>query len=555
MTMTSNAASGHPSAIQVSRRHLLAGGIAAGLGIGTLAGCSDPTKEANTAERNVGAKLPTYTPVDLVQPDLPGNEVLMSGYYTYPRHPKRVFDKPPASGLDQIKIMYPTFVPTPPGASKNKFYAQFQDNVGCTLNIRAISSPDYPAAFQTTIAGGDVPDLCMFPRPTPDEPRVMNKLFCDLGPYLAGDAVKDFPYLAAMPPDTWRMTVSNGSVYAVPQPRPVAPQAIFVRLDLAEQLGLNPEPGGYDEFHELMRGFTDKKARRWASASPRPVINFIGMMLGAPNNWSEEGGKFTYQLADERCIDAIQRVAGMVKEGLFHPDSASIVYDKIRTVFYAGQTGLLGDGAVGWDLFVRQLGGPVDGAKKLGMINAPKENGGGDARHYAGTSVQAVTVIKKDLGEDKTRKILNFLNFLATPIGSREHLERKYGVEGSDFTWVDGLPTLTKMGTSEFMDVQYITDSMTTIGPGPKLGVDRQYAWHKRASADPLRDPTVGLYSDTYSRKGATLNELINNATNDVIYGRKPISTLTDAYQDWRKKGGDKIAAEFAESLAAESKR
>ena len=395
----------------------------------------------------------------------------------------------------------------------------------------------------------------MFPRPTPDEPRVLSKLFCDLGPYLAGDSAADFPYLAAMPPDTWRMTVSNGSVYAVPQPRPVAPQAIFVRLDLAKQLGLNPEPASYDEFHELMRGFTDKKARRWASASPNPVINFIAMMLGGPNGWSEEGGKFTHQLGDERSIEAISRVAGMIKDGLFHPDSASIAYDKIRMVFYAGQTGLLGDGAVGWDLFVRQMGGPEDGAKKLGMINAPKADGGGDARHFAGTSVQAITVIKKDLGEEKTRKILSFLNFLATPIGSREHLERKYGVEGHDFSWVNGLPTLNKTGTAEFMDVQYITDSMTTIGPGPKLGVDRQYGWHKRASADPVRDPTVGLYSDTYSRKGSTLNEVLANATSDVLYGRKPISTLTDAYQDWRKKGGDKIAGEYAESLAAQSKR
>lgn len=537
----------------LSRRTLLAGSAAAGLGIGTLTGCSDPTKEANTAARNVSATLPTYKPVDLVEPDLPGDDVLMSGYYAYPKDPKRVFTEPPAAGLDEIKIMYPTYVPVPPGRDKNKFYAQLEERAGCKLTFRRLPPGDYNAAFQTTIAGGDVPDVCMFPRPTPDEPRVLDKLFCDLGPYLSGDAAAEFPYLAALPPNSWRSTVANGSIYAVPQPRPVAPQAIFVRLDILEELGLDPEPADYKEFLDLMQAVTDPKKRRWAFANTGHMQQFVSSMLGAPNGWSEDGGKFTNALADERSLEAIQRVAEMVKKGLFHPDSASIEYEKIREQFFAGRLALTSDGAVGWDLFVRQLGGPEEGARKLGMINQPKADGGGDARHFAGTSVQAITVIKKDLGEEKTRKVLNLLNFLSTPIGSREHLERKYGVEGHDFDFVDGLPTLNETGSGEFMDVQYVADSMTTIGPGPKIGVDKQYAWHKRASADPVYNPTVGLYSDTYSRDGVSLGEGLNAAVSDVIFGRKPITAVSEAYESWRKDGGDKIAAEYAESLAARS--
>jgi putative aldouronate transport system substrate-binding protein len=536
---------------QVSRRTLLAGSVVAGLGISALSGCSDPTKETNTVERNVNAKRPTYAAANIIEPDLPGDEILMSGYYAYPQNPKRIFEEPPAAGLDEIKIMYPTFVPTPPGRDKNKFYQQLETNVGCKLTFRTLPPGDYPAAFQTTVAGGDLPDVAMFPRPMADEPRVLNKLFADLGPYLGGDAAKDFPYLAAMPPFTWPSTVSNGTIYAVPQPRPLAPQALFIRLDIAEELGINPEPASLEEFLEASRAVTDKKERRWAHGNTGPVLAFFDMMLEAPNSWVEEGGKFTYAVTDERHLEAIQHTADMVKDGLFHPDTASLPYENIRTNFYAGRLAFLGDGAVGWDLFVRGLGGPEKGAEILGMINPPKAEGGGDARHYGGTGVQNITVVKKDLGEEKTRKVLAFLNFLATPIGSREHLERKYGVEGTDFDWVDGLPTLNDTGTKEFMDLQYITDSMTTIGPGPKLGVDRQYAWHKRASADPVTNPTVGLYSDTYSRDGATLNEELNTVISDVIYGRKKIGAVTEAYEKWRKDGGDKIAAEYGESFAA----
>src|SRR5690606_25234471 len=128
------------------------------------------------------------------------------------------------------------------------------------------------------------------------------------------------------------------------------------------------------------------------------------------------------------------------------------------------------DGYAGWDLFVRQLGGVAEGTRKLGLMVLPKYDGGGDAAHYAGTGFQAITVIRKGLGEERTRGLLGVLNFLAAPIGSREHLHRKFGVEGKDFTWEDGLPVLTQQGNTNFLDLQYIADAPTIIGPGPKEG-------------------------------------------------------------------------------------
>lgn len=538
----------------VSRRTLLAGG-AATLGVGgLLSGCSDPTEDTNTGQRNASATHPTYKPVELIKPDHPGSDKLMAGYYAYPKDPKRVFDEPPAAGLDEINFMYPTFVPTPPGRDKNKFYAQLEKNIGCKMNFRTLPSGDYAAAFQTTIASGDLPDICMFPRPIADEPKVLNKLFADLGPYLSGDAAKDYPYLAAMPPYVWPSTIANGTIYAVPQPRPLAKEAIFIRVDIAEKLGADPEPKSLKEFQDLLRGVTDKKKRRWAFGNASAMVRYLQMMLGAPNAWSEEGGKFTHAYGDERTFEAVQLTADMVKEGLFHPDAAS-VSAKYRDMFFAGQLILHGDGSVGFDLFARSLGGPEEGAKKLGMINPPKADGGGDARHFGSDGIQDITVIRKDAGEEKIRTMLSVLNFLAAPIGSREHLERKFGVEGHDFDWVQGIPTLNETGSREFLDVQYITDAMTTIGPGAKAAVDKQYAWNKRAAKEPVPDPSVGLYSDTYSRDGSSLDEKLDSARNDVIFGRKKISDLKEAYESWRKNGGDKFAAEYAESLAAQPDR
>ena len=538
----------------ISRRRLLGstGALAAAaITGGALSGCSDPTAKTNTGTRNAKAVLPAYRPVDLVKPDLPGSQVLMPGYYDYPKDPKPVFDKPPAAGLGSVSIMYTTFLPGPPGPDRNAFYARLQQRIGADLKISFIPSADYQTKFQTMIAGNELPDICNFPLPTPDQPRVMDKLFADLGPYLGGDKIKDYPYLANIPTASWKPTIANGTVYAVPQPRALSGTAMYCRLDLIKKVGANPQPGSYEEFLELLTAVTDPKAQRWAFANPTNMVIHLQMMLGAPNNWSEAGGKFVNAFADEASTEAVARTAEMVKKGLFHPDSSSLEYTRIRDLFYGGRLALTSDGYAGWDLFVRELGGGPEATAKLGLVVEPKADGGGDARHFAGTGIQGTTVIKKGLGEDRTRKLLDVLNYLAAPIGSREHLERKYGVKGVDYTISDGLPTLTDRGNREFMDLQYIVDSQTTIGPGVKAGVDYQYAWHQRVTKDLVTDPSIGLYSDTYSRQGATLNKLLSDARLDVIFARKPLKHLQDAYATWRKQGGDKIAAEYAESQAA----
>jgi putative aldouronate transport system substrate-binding protein len=542
----------HPA---LTRRSLLGSAGALGLAAVTgpaLSGCSDSTKEINTAARNAKVVLPAYAPVELVKPDLPGSEVLMPGYYEYQKNPEPAFDEPPGKGLDSVSIMYTTYVAAPPGPDRNAFYARLQERIGSDLKISFIPSGDYAAKFQTMIAGGDLPDICNFPLPTPNQPQVLNKLFADLGPHLSGDKIKDYPYLANIPTASWKPTVSNGTVYAITQPRALSGASMYFRKDILARLGLDPEPGSYAEFLKLLTDVTDERSSRWAFANAGQMVNHLLMMLGAPNGWSESGGTFTSVWGDEKHRQAVGDVASMVKKGLFHPDSASIAYTKIRDLFFAGRLALTSDGYAGWDLFVRQLGGGEQGVKKLGLIVEPQYDGGGDARHFSGTGYQGITVIKKDMPEDRLKKILNVMNFLATPIGSREYLERKFGVQGTDYSWVDGVPALNDRGSREFMDLQYITDAQTIISPGPKAGVDYQHAWHKRVTKDLVPDPTIGLYSDTYSRKGNQLNKLLDDAQSAVIFGRKPLSALDDAYKSWRNQGGDKIAGEYADSKAAE---
>jgi putative aldouronate transport system substrate-binding protein len=531
-----------------SRRTLLAAGslVAAGAAVPLLSSCSTTTATKNTAASNAQAKLPTYAPVTAVRPDLPGTaQGAMPGYFNYPRNPKPAFNTPPLQGIGDVSVIYPTYSAVPPKPGNNAFWRQLDKDAGATLNITLASGGDYPTKFQTLIAGGDLPDIAVFPVPTPDQPQVMAKLFADLGPYLSGDAAKEFPYLANIPTDSWKTAVADGTIYAVPQPRALADRTLFARADIMRQLGVDPEPKSYQEFLQLMKDVTDAKKSRWAFANVWGMVAHLQMMLGAPNTWDDSKGTFTSYWADERTKQALGLVRDMVKQGLFHPDAASATaqFTPLRDYFTSGRTVMTSDGYAAWDIFGLQVG-----YDKVTALVEPKYAGGGDAKHFAGTGSQGLTVIRKGLGDKKTRALVNLLNWLCAPIGTAEHLHRKFGVEGTDFSWQNGVPTLTSKGARELVDVQYITDAPTILGPGPKDSVTAQHAWHARITNNLTPNPAVGRYSDTNSRLGAQLKKITDDAQLDIAFGRQPLSHWDDVIKQWRSTGGDKEAAEYAKS-------
>jgi putative aldouronate transport system substrate-binding protein len=532
----------------LSRRNFLTVGGASVLAVAAmplLNACSTGTAPVNAAAANAKVKLPGYFPVNPVAPDLRGNGAgAMAGYFNYPRDPLPAFTTPPAQGLGQVKIMYPTYNPIPPAMGGNAFWQELNKQVGATLDFTFSTGSDYPTKFQTVLAGSDLPDIVVVPMPVPDQPRLMQRVFEDLTPYLSGDAAKEFPFLANIPAASWTYTVSSGGIYAVPQPRALSGPTIFGRADIFDQVGANPSPTGYQEFLDLMKAVTDASKHRWAFDNPTRMLMHVQMMLGAPNFWRNDNGTFVRDYTDERTKQAIGLVTDMIKAGLFHPDAATANanFTQSRGYYTSGQVAMHSDGYAAWDLFAGQIG------DKVTAVAEPQYDGGGDAAHFAGDAAQAITAIRKGMGPDRTRKVLNVLNWLAAPIGTREHLVRKYGVENVHYTWKNGAPQPTPQGNAEKIDVQYVTDAPTILGPGDQATVTRQHDWQTRITKNLVSNAAVGLYSDTQSKKGAQLKKMMEDAQNDIFFGRKPLSSWDDVVKQWKSQGGDQTADEFAKA-------
>jgi putative aldouronate transport system substrate-binding protein len=290
---------------------------------------------------------------------------------------------------------------------------------------------------------------------------------------------------------------------------------------------------------------TDAKKSQWALGNgAATIVGLVLQMTGAPNEWREQGGKFTYVHETDEAKQALDAVTQLVRKGVFHPDSFAGNAD-VRTWFGSGRVAFLRDGYAAWDLLANTY--QID----IGGLVVPKHAGGGDAQYNAGQTTFALTALKKTASRERIEELLRICNWLAAPVGTEEHLFRTYGTDGEHFSASGGTPTATAKGKQELkLPLKYIVDSPPVLGPASADRVRRQHEYQQRVVPHLRKDASVGLYSDTKSSKAGTLRKLVQNAQTEIVQGRKPLSHWDEVVKQWRSQGGDAMRREFEADFA-----
>ncbi|GGM69900.1 extracellular solute-binding protein [Dactylosporangium sucinum] len=544
----------------LTRRTLLRGAAAAAVSGPLLAACGDGgTSNENTTERNQGVKLPAYVPSTVVKPDLPGNaDGLLDAFLSYPDPPVQQFTGPPLKG-GTVSAFVLTGSPVPPPKENNPFWQELDKRLGTELKLTITPSAEMAAKFSTLITGDDLPDLIVpalfLPNGVPagigNLPQWMATKCTDLTEFLGGDAVKEYPNLAAISTAAWKQCVYNGGIYGVPVPRGVAGTLMFRRDDLIQKLGVDPDPKSFAEFRDFCRKVTDAKANRWAIVNAGGLMFLVQQMLGGPNGWRWDGTRLTHQVESEEFRKALSDVVAMYKEGVVHPDSFANNAPTKRW-FNAGEAVLTADRYTAWPQYYAEN---VAGLSfKISGMRPPKYDGGGWAPTWQSSAgaTNNFTVFKK-ADKGRVRELLTLCNYLAAPFGTAEFLFRRYGVAGTHYTMQNGGPVYTQAGvTQTALGVRYIVDAPDAIFiPGNPDATKTSYEYQKAVIGTSVPDPVIAnaLFSDEWSRKQPVLGGIVNNGQNDIIAGRQPLSYLDEMIKNWKAQGGDKVRAEFTEQL------
>ncbi|MFC7621110.1 extracellular solute-binding protein [Microlunatus sp. GCM10028923] len=534
-----------------SRRSALTFGLSAAAlaaGGGSLAGCTTRGTAEGPIPVAERVPLPTHLPYRGTTPDLEGKNGSADAYRHYPADPPTTVTEPPGDGAP-ISAILSIFYPSWPPVAENAAWQHLNASLGSELEIQQVPSVDYVARFATMVAGNDLPAMLEVAN-VARLPELMKAKFVDLTEHLSGDAVKQYPNLANLPPEAWRAGVFDNAIYGIPTARGIWQSMVqFQRNDLIKERGLDAgEIGSFDELFTFCQEVTDSRNSVWALATV--PYGYVGQMLGLPNVWRLDGGALTraYEVPEQE--EVLNASIKLWKAGVVHPDAFALNGEQVRQHFLSGRVLLCNGSYQAWSRFHRES--QPDAPFDLDALPLPGFTGGKGVFHLNKPAYSVGAISKGN--ENRVETLLKVWNYLAAPFGSAEFLTAVYGKEGEDYRLEGSDPVQTVRGMREQLLLTPLVAAPAAVYyPNDASVTEKCYA-HMLAMADnnAIQNPALYRYSVTESHKGVELTRRMDSDFNDIIQGRKKISDWADSVRAWRSGGGDQIRSELEAALAVE---
>jgi len=391
---------------------------------------------------------------------------------------------------------------------------------------------------------GDVTQIVVVPQ----LPKLLDKLFTDLTPFLSGDAVAKYPNLANIPPAAWQVCTVAGKIWGIPQARIPAGSVMLTHGGILEKHGIDlmPELADGEAFLDLCREINDPANNVFAMGQiPQDwTMRVVLEAVGAPNGWSTDGGNWVSAYETPEYEQALEIVTAMYAEKLYHPNSYGDP-GASHTWFDAGVTGLLVQNFANWQDKAGRLDVPV------GSLTMPKWDGGGVAAKHLGAPAYGAPVgLRKTDDEARIDELLRFLDYVASPFGTQEFLHINYGVEERQWNLDDGaIVTIEDAPDERPIGLNYAGSAIWTdvYIPGREDMTEAICTYCSDLIPDGTPDPTLGRYSETAVTKAPAADRKLSDLEGQIIQGRAKLSEWAPAVKEWKSEVGDAIAGEYAE--------
>ncbi|MFE0793382.1 extracellular solute-binding protein [Streptomyces mutabilis] len=546
--MTPNAASGPSRRMFLASTAAVTAAVAGGVPLlSACGGGSDGgSRDGTTSGKDAKKLLPAYVASNVVTPDIPsknGSAIGFTGKLDLADLKTSVPKKLGKGG--RVTIMSP-FWGSPP-KEDNAYYKAMNDLIGVDVVWQNQDGNTYDQKLGAVLASSEVPDVVVVPgwNMTGKIPSAIIGKFADLGPYLSGDAVKEYPNLAAIPTDAWQRSIFGGKLRGLPMPSSYVTGIVpLYRQDIFEKEGYEV-PRSCDEFMALAKDATNAKAKRWACLDMKwTAFNAFGVLSGNEKSlgWNEVDGKLVYRIETDEYLEALEWTRKLFAAGVVHPDAKlgkSNAADP-GPKFAAGEFLVYNQDSSQWWSRTAEQAVQNPEFKIWGMDIWGHD--GGDPTLWAQNPAGIFAFVNKDAPESVIRDVLAVANTTAAPYGTKEYMATNYGVEGTHYTVKDGVPTKTEQGNIDVMNayVMVASPAPTIAHPDFPEVAKGQVEWQQRMGAFTKKSTFYGMQIVEPAR-WTNLSNDFEQLEDDVIRGRKKISDMQQAVSDWRSKGGDKL--------------
>ncbi|MET7656209.1 MULTISPECIES: Tat pathway signal sequence domain protein [unclassified Streptomyces] len=551
--MTPNAASPSSGPSGPSRRSFLAStavataAVAGGMPLLAACGGADKgSREGTTSGKGAQKILPAYVASNVVTPDFPAKNGSAMGFTAKLDVDTLKASVPKKLGSGgKVTIMSPFWGSPPKG--DNSYYTSMNALIGADVQWRNQDGNTYDQKLGAVLASSDVPDVVVVPgwNMMGKIPSAIISKFADLGPYLSGDKVKEFPNLAAIPSDAWQRSIFGGKLMGLPMPAPYVQNIVpLYRKDVFDKQGYEV-PRSADEFMALCKDITNARAKRWACGDMKwTAMNTFGVISGGEKalSWTVVDGKLLHRMETPEYLEALEWTRKLFAAGYVHPDfklGKSQATDPAPK-FAAGEFLIWNNDISGW--YGQQASQATQNPEfKIWGMDIWNHDGG-DPTLWAANPAGIFAFVNKKASESVIRDVLAVANVTAAPYGTKEWMMTNYGVEGTHYTLKDGVPVKNDKGNNEVLNAYVMVASPAATIAHPDLPdyTKGMVEWQQRVGSFTKKSSFWGLQITEPSRYTNLSNDF-EQLEDDIARGHKKIGDMQQAISEWKKKGGDQL--------------
>ncbi|MFJ8822776.1 extracellular solute-binding protein [Streptomyces sp. NPDC102467] len=540
-----------PSSSAPSRRRFLAStavaaaAVAGGMPLLTACGGSDSKdREGTTSGKNADKLLPTFVAGKFAAPDLPSKNGSAAGYTGKVELSALAASVPKALGTGApLKVMSPLWGTPPKGNCA--YYTALDKAAGTRITWQNQDGTTYGEKLGAVLASSSIPDMVVVPgwELVGKIANAVTAKFMDLGPYLAGDKVKKYPNLAAIPSDSWKMGIFGGALRGIPMPSAAATfNPPYYRKDIFDEKGYEL-PKSPDEFLSLAKEITSAKAKVYACGDMTwTAFNVFGVRPSGTLGWHVGAdGKLTYRIEQPEYLEALEWTRKLFAAGVVHPDDKARSGD-VAQRFTAGQILMYNNDMSHWYVKTAEQAKSNPDFKIEAMdLFGPD---GGDPHLWASSPATIWSLIRKGASKETVENALAAANYAAAPYGTKEFMSVNYGVEGTHYTVKDGVPVKNDRGNQEVINAWLMLSAPAPYFAHPDFPdiARRQVEWEQRHGAFMKKTSTYGM-NIVEPTRWANLASQFEQLEIDYVRGNKKLSDVQQAISTWKSSGGDKLRA------------
>jgi putative aldouronate transport system substrate-binding protein len=536
---------------------------------GSGAGAKPVAGATPSAAKN--SVLPSYIPLASVpKPDYHSNDPRVSdGYDTYPKPYKSWTKEPPGTG-GNVNVYAIAYYPPPTAFDQNPTWHEVNKQINANVQMSIFAGADNPTKFPTIMASSDLPDIMHIFLGITNAPAGVTEFIksqcADLTPYLAGDAVKDYPNLAAIPTYAWQnsMSVIDGKLYQWPIHRYLpgaAPNGgYFFKNDEVYDtvIGKDYVPKDGDDLKRVFKELNRPQEGVWAIGNIA-TLNYglpgYLQMFGAPNQWRLDKSNLTRAYEMEEYKAAVGYLRDIVAAGYMWADAPGSTDSRSNLVAGKFVMSIEGFGN-SWNDFWRRGLTLVQPAKHFKPLDPFRATAGDKPVSFLVPGGYSSSNVMKKASPDRIKELLRIMDWLAAPFGSEEDMLLKYGIAGQDYNLdPKGNPIQSQEGLqrSGYVPWQYLSQHpyvqyQPDLPDYAKISFDVE----QKLVNIGILDPTLQYYSKTqYSSTGIQAAKTFSDAINDIIWSRRPMTDFDGLVQTWRTSAGDQIRKEYLDAISA----